>query len=84
MSAGVAIVAGLLRLRPLVVLAGLGFLAGTVLQVVQASLGGTNTLGGDGSTAGLHLGFAALPVLAAALCAAAATAVACALTTRRA
>jgi hypothetical protein len=56
--AAAAIAGGYLRLRPLVLLAGAGFLAAAVTQVVQASLGGTNTLGGDGSTVGLHLGFA--------------------------
>lgn len=54
-----AVVGGLLHLRSLVVLAGMGFLAAAVPQVVHTSLGGTNTLGGDGSTVGLHLGFAA-------------------------
>lgn len=56
--AAVALAGGLLALRPLVVLAGAGFGAAAILLVVQLSLGGTNTLGGDGSTVGLFLGFA--------------------------
>ncbi len=56
--AAVAVAGGLLAIRPLVALAGAGFGAAAALQVVQLSLGGTNTLGGDGSTVGLLLGFA--------------------------
>ena len=53
-----AVAGGWLGIRLLVVLAGAGFAAGAVLEVVQLSLGGTNTLGGDGSTVGVFLGFA--------------------------
>ncbi|WP_063745992.1 hypothetical protein [Kribbella catacumbae] len=56
--AAAALIGGYLHLRPVVILAGAGFAAAVVLQVVQASLGGTNTLGGDGSSVALHLGFA--------------------------
>lgn len=55
--AALAVAGGRLRQRGLVLLAGLGFLAAAALQLVQATLGGTNTLGGDGSTIGLLLGF---------------------------
>jgi hypothetical protein len=54
----VAVTGGVLTIRPIVLVAGAGFLVAAVLQVVQLSLGGTNTLGGDGSTVGLCLGFA--------------------------
>jgi hypothetical protein len=56
--AAVAVAGGYLALRPLVVLAGAGFGIAAILLVVQLSVGGTNTLSGDGSTAGLFLGFA--------------------------
>jgi hypothetical protein len=56
--AAIAVVGGLTRLRLLVMLAGLGFLAATVLQLVQLSNGHTNTLGGDLSTVSLLAGFA--------------------------
>jgi hypothetical protein len=56
--AAIAVVGGFLRLQPLIVLAGAGFGAAATLLVVELSLGDTNTLGGDGSTVGLFLGFA--------------------------
>jgi hypothetical protein len=56
--AAVAVAGGILHLRVLVILAAAGFAAAVVLQVVQSSLGGTNTLGGNGSSVALHLGFA--------------------------
>lgn len=54
----VAVAGGLLGVRALVALAGAGFAAAAVLLVVQLSVGGANTLGGDGSTVGVFLGFA--------------------------
>lgn len=54
----VAVTGGVLAIRPIVLVAGAGFLVAAVLQVVQLSLGGANTLGGDGSTVALCLGFA--------------------------
>jgi hypothetical protein len=54
-AAGIA--GGLTRRRALVVAAGAGFLAAAALQLVQATVGGANTLGGDGSTVALLLAF---------------------------
>ncbi|MCP3818651.1 hypothetical protein NLX86_11125 [Streptomyces sp. A3M-1-3] len=56
--AAVAIAAGLSGVRALIVLAGTGFLAAAVLQLVQIGWTGANLLGGDGSTVALLLGFA--------------------------
>lgn len=53
-----AVAGGIFSRRPLVLLAGAGFAAAATLLVVQLSLGITNTLGGDGSTFGVFLGFA--------------------------
>ncbi|QNE21364.1 hypothetical protein F1D05_29895 [Kribbella qitaiheensis] len=53
-----ALAGGYLHVRPLIMAAGAGFVAAAVLQTVQASLGGANTLGGDGSIVALYLGFA--------------------------
>ncbi|MGR8009179.1 Rv1678 family membrane protein [Streptomyces hypolithicus] len=52
------VAAGLLGVRALIVLAGTGFLAATVLQLVQIGWTDANLLGGDGSTVALLLGFA--------------------------
>lgn len=57
--AAVAVTAGLVGARSLIVLAGAGFLAAAVLQLVQIAWTGANLLGGDGSTVALLLGFAA-------------------------
>ncbi|MEU9006161.1 hypothetical protein [Streptomyces sp. NPDC048551] len=57
--AAAAVTAGLLAARSLIVLAGTGFLAAAVLQLVQIGWTGANLLGGDGSTVALLLGFAA-------------------------
>ncbi|MBT2446430.1 hypothetical protein J7F03_04890 [Streptomyces sp. ISL-43] len=57
--AAAAVTAGLVGARPLIVLAGAGFLAAAVLQLVQIGWTGANLLGGDGSTVALLLGFAA-------------------------
>ncbi|WP_455352079.1 Rv1678 family membrane protein [Streptomyces sp. SYSU K217416] len=54
----VTVAAGLLALRALILLAGAGFLAASVLQLVQIGWTGANLLGGDGSTVALLLGFA--------------------------
>lgn len=56
--AAVAVTAGLAGVRSLIVLAGAGFLAAAVLQLVQIGWTGANLLGGDGSTVALLLGFA--------------------------
>jgi len=53
--AGVAIAGGLLRRRPVLAVAGAGFLAAAVLQLIVWS--GSNWLGGDGSTVSLFGGF---------------------------
>lgn len=56
--AAVAVTAGLLESRALIVLAGAGFLVAAVVQLVQIAWTGANLLGGDGSTVALLLGFA--------------------------
>ncbi|MQA10312.1 MAG: hypothetical protein GEU98_17510 [Pseudonocardiaceae bacterium] len=56
--AALAMLGGLIGLRLLVALAGLGFLAAAALVVVQWAARGTNTLGGTGATMTLMLGFA--------------------------
>jgi hypothetical protein len=56
--AAAAVAGGVLHLRLVVIVAAVGFAGAVVLQVVQSSLGGTNTLGGNGSSVALHLGFA--------------------------
>ncbi|MGP3685783.1 Rv1678 family membrane protein [Streptomyces sp. IBSNAI002] len=56
--AAVAVTAGLVESRALTVLAGAGFLAAAVVQLVQIAWTGANLLGGDGSTVALLLGFA--------------------------
>jgi hypothetical protein len=53
--AAVAIAAGTLRRRQLLTVAGVGFLAAAALQL--AVWGGSNPLGGDGSTVSLFAGF---------------------------
>ncbi|MCY0931497.1 hypothetical protein OTB20_36005 [Streptomyces sp. H27-H1] len=52
------VAAGLSGVRVLIVLAGAGFLAAAVLQLVQIGWTDTNLLGGDGSTVALLLAFA--------------------------
>ncbi|MCP3757209.1 hypothetical protein [Streptomyces sp. TBY4] len=56
--AAAAVAAGLSGVRSLIALAGAGFLAAAVLQLVQIGWTGANLLGGDGSTVALLLGFA--------------------------
>ncbi|MGP3690972.1 Rv1678 family membrane protein [Streptomyces sp. IBSNAI002] len=57
--AAVAVTAGLVESRALIALAGAGFLAAAVVQLVQIAWTGANhLLGGDGSTVALLLGFA--------------------------
>lgn len=56
--AAVAVAAGVTRMRLLVWIAGLGFVAAAALQLVQLYHEGTNTFGGNGSTIALWLAFA--------------------------
>ncbi|MEN8654820.1 hypothetical protein ABCR94_30575 [Streptomyces sp. 21So2-11] len=56
--AAVAVTAGLSAMRMMIALAGAGFLAAAVLQLVQIGWTSANLLGGDGSTVALLLGFA--------------------------
>ncbi|MFD3939273.1 hypothetical protein ACFWSF_30520 [Streptomyces sp. NPDC058611] len=56
--AAAAVAAGISAVRGLIALAGAGFLAAAVLQLVQIGWTGANLLGGDGSTVALLLGFA--------------------------
>ncbi|MCP3756986.1 hypothetical protein [Streptomyces sp. TBY4] len=56
--AAAAVAAGFSGVRSLIALAGAGFLAAAVLQLVQIGWTGANLLGGDGSTVALLIGFA--------------------------
>lgn len=64
---GVAAIGGLAGQRWLVWIATLGFAAAAAVQLVQLTAGGTNTLGGNGSTFALLLGFA-VGLFAVAVC----------------